>query len=258
MIRTSATRSRRSAPTRSRGTTGCAATPCTSSSAWTSTGRRSRRPRPHRASSPQALVDRVAERFSRHVGATRHLVRSVHPHHRGRAQGRRPRAHRADLRAIARRFLPEDVRGVVLRRVRGVQDAKRDRRTASACCTPPGAASGSRSGTGSSASAATRTSCARTSPSIPDFLGPESRRNEILGAARARASRTSRPAALALAWGIPFPRPTGDGEPQTTYVWFDALPNYLTATGFPDPGVHQPMARAAARRSARTSRVSTA
>ena len=35
-----------------------------------------------------------------------------------------------------------------------------------------------------------------------------------------------------LAWGIPFP---GDGD-QTVYVWFDALINYLSATGFPAPG----------------------
>jgi methionyl-tRNA synthetase len=35
-----------------------------------------------------------------------------------------------------------------------------------------------------------------------------------------------------LPWGIPFP---GDDE-QTVYVWFDALINYLSATGFPDPG----------------------
>ena len=33
-------------------------------------------------------------------------------------------------------------------------------------------------------------------------------------------------------WGIPFP---GDPE-QTVYVWFDALINYLSATGFPEPG----------------------
>jgi methionyl-tRNA synthetase len=33
-------------------------------------------------------------------------------------------------------------------------------------------------------------------------------------------------------WGIPFP---GDGE-QTVYVWFDALINYLSATGYPDAG----------------------
>jgi methionyl-tRNA synthetase len=35
-----------------------------------------------------------------------------------------------------------------------------------------------------------------------------------------------------LAWGIPFP---GDPE-QTVYVWFDALINYLSATGFPASG----------------------
>ena len=34
-----------------------------------------------------------------------------------------------------------------------------------------------------------------------------------------------------LPWGIPFP---GDAE-QTVYVWFDAVINYLSATGFPDP-----------------------
>ena len=34
------------------------------------------------------------------------------------------------------------------------------------------------------------------------------------------------------AWGVPFP---GDPE-QTVYVWFDALINYLSATGFPEPG----------------------
>ena len=38
------------------------------------------------------------------------------------------------------------------------------------------------------------------------------------------------PAPAAL--GIPFP---GDSE-QTVYVWFDALINYLSATGFPDAG----------------------
>jgi methionyl-tRNA synthetase len=33
-------------------------------------------------------------------------------------------------------------------------------------------------------------------------------------------------------WGIPFP----DDPDQTVYVWFDALINYLSATGFPTPG----------------------
>ncbi|MEP6620617.1 MAG: class I tRNA ligase family protein [bacterium] len=66
------------------------------------------------------------------------------------------------------------------------------------------------------------------------FLQPESRRNEMLalierGLEDVSASRSR------LTWGIPFPRPLSSGERQTTYVWFDALPNYLTATGFPVP-----------------------
>ena len=65
------------------------------------------------------------------------------------------------------------------------------------------------------------------------FCQPTSRRNEILGLidvgledVSASRSRNS--------WAVPFPRPTSDGQPQATYVWFDALPNYLTGTGFPD------------------------
>jgi methionyl-tRNA synthetase len=65
-----------------------------------------------------------------------------------------------------------------------------------------------------------------------EFLQPASRRNEMLalierGLEDVSASRSR------LQWGIPFPRPLSTGERQTTYVWFDALPNYLTATGFP-------------------------
>lgn len=68
----------------------------------------------------------------------------------------------------------------------------------------------------------------------PEFLQPESRRNEILalldqGLEDISASRSR------FAWGVPFPLGP-DSDPQTTYVWFDALPNYLTATGYPDDG----------------------
>ena len=35
-----------------------------------------------------------------------------------------------------------------------------------------------------------------------------------------------------LPWGIPFP----GTDDETVYVWFDALINYLSATGFPDAG----------------------
>jgi len=63
---------------------------------------------------------------------------------------------------------------------------------------------------------------------------PAIRRNEILrlledGLQDISVSRHR------LAWGIPFP---GDSE-QTVYVWFDALINYLSATGFPAPGYQQ-------------------
>ena len=65
------------------------------------------------------------------------------------------------------------------------------------------------------------------------FVQPESRRNEMLalidrGLEDVSASRSR------LTWGIPFPKPLSSGETQTTYVWFDALPNYLTVTGFPE------------------------
>jgi methionyl-tRNA synthetase len=60
---------------------------------------------------------------------------------------------------------------------------------------------------------------------------PAIRRNEVLrllesGLQDISVSRLRQP------WGIPFP---GDPE-QTVYVWFDALINYLSATGFPNEG----------------------
>jgi len=69
----------------------------------------------------------------------------------------------------------------------------------------------------------------------PDFLQPESRRNEILALLDQGLEDLSITRSR-LAWGIPFPRASASGERQATWVWFDALPNYLTATGFPEPG----------------------
>lgn len=69
----------------------------------------------------------------------------------------------------------------------------------------------------------------------PEFLLPESRRNEILALIEGGLEDISITRAR-LAWAIPFPRPTSDGVAQGTWVWFDALPNYLTDTGFPDAG----------------------
>ncbi|MDQ6993796.1 MAG: methionine--tRNA ligase [Mariprofundus sp.] len=66
----------------------------------------------------------------------------------------------------------------------------------------------------------------------PDFIGPASRRNEVLsfiesGLHDLSISRTT------FSWGVPVP---GDKK-HVIYVWIDALTNYLSALGFPDPAV---------------------
>ncbi|MFB3069746.1 MAG: class I tRNA ligase family protein, partial [Gemmatimonadales bacterium] len=68
----------------------------------------------------------------------------------------------------------------------------------------------------------------------PEFVRPRSKMNEIrnvvadglldISVSRAR-----------LPWGIPWP-----GDPtHSVYVWFDAVINYLSATGFPEPGFEE-------------------
>ncbi len=61
----------------------------------------------------------------------------------------------------------------------------------------------------------------------PDFIQPESRRNEIVTLVKAELkdvniTRTGE------TWGIPVPFDKG----YTIYVWFDALLNYITAIGY--------------------------
>jgi methionyl-tRNA synthetase len=67
----------------------------------------------------------------------------------------------------------------------------------------------------------------------PQFLEPETRRNEILSLLDQGLEDISITRSR-LSWAIPFPIPLSNGETQGTWVWFDALPNYLTATGFPE------------------------
>jgi methionyl-tRNA synthetase len=58
---------------------------------------------------------------------------------------------------------------------------------------------------------------------------PEIRRNEVVRLLEAGLQDISI-SRQRQSWGIPFP-----GDPQqTVYVWFDALINYLSATGFPE------------------------
>ena len=67
----------------------------------------------------------------------------------------------------------------------------------------------------------------------PDFLQPETRRNEILALLEKGLEDISITRSK-LSWAIPFPIASTRGDPQGTWVWFDALPNYLTATGYPN------------------------
>lgn len=66
----------------------------------------------------------------------------------------------------------------------------------------------------------------------PDWIIPSSRRNEVLGflAQPLGDLSISRPRSR-IYWGIPLP---WDPD-QTTYVWVDALINYVTASGAVDP-----------------------
>jgi methionyl-tRNA synthetase len=58
----------------------------------------------------------------------------------------------------------------------------------------------------------------------PQFLEPETRRNEILSLLDQGLEDISITRSR-LSWAIPFPIPLSNGETQGTWVWFDALPN---------------------------------
>src|SRR6266550_4551949 len=62
-------------------------------------------------------------------------------------------------------------------------------------------------------------------------VDPAIRRNEVLRLLEGGLQDISI-SRVRLPWGIPFP----DDAQQTVYVWFDALINYLSATGFPEKG----------------------
>ncbi|NOX80633.1 MAG: methionine--tRNA ligase [Deltaproteobacteria bacterium] len=65
----------------------------------------------------------------------------------------------------------------------------------------------------------------------PEFITPERYRNEVLAFLKAPLEDLciSRPTSR-LTWGIPLPF----DDKFVTYVWFDALINYLTGIGYPD------------------------
>ena len=155
--RTSGTRTRRLAPTSSRGTSGWPATRCTSSPGWTSTGRRW--PRPRRS------------------GASRHRTSSTTSPGRFRAMWSKlgisydqfirttEAGHKAGARALIKRIHASSPDDFYERRTRGgtasavsSSSARTRSPTASASCTRRATCSGPRSGTGSSGFRATASS----------------------------------------------------------------------------------------------------
>ncbi|HEX7884008.1 MAG TPA: methionine--tRNA ligase [Afipia sp.] len=65
----------------------------------------------------------------------------------------------------------------------------------------------------------------------PDFIGPDSRKNEVISFVKSglkdlSISRTT------FDWGVKVP----DDEDHVMYVWVDALTNYIIGVGFPDEG----------------------
>ncbi|MGI8839074.1 MAG: methionine--tRNA ligase [Pyrinomonadaceae bacterium] len=65
--------------------------------------------------------------------------------------------------------------------------------------------------------------------SRPDFVQPETRRNEVTSFVRGGLQDLSvSRLKSSVSWGVPVPE---DAE-HTMYVWFDALTNYITAIGF--------------------------
>ncbi|MCR9134492.1 MAG: methionine--tRNA ligase [Alphaproteobacteria bacterium] len=64
----------------------------------------------------------------------------------------------------------------------------------------------------------------------PDFIGPDSRRNEVVSFVKSGLKDLSM-SRTTFDWGIKVP---GD-EQHVMYVWVDALTNYITALGYPDP-----------------------
>jgi methionyl-tRNA synthetase len=68
----------------------------------------------------------------------------------------------------------------------------------------------------------------------PDFIAPQSRRNEVTSFVR-RGLKDLSISRTSFKWGVPVP----DDPAHIMYVWLDALTNYISALGFPDDPEHK-------------------
>ena len=107
--------------------------------------------------------------------------------------------------------------------------ADRRRTTARSCRRTARRSNGRSRRAGSSACPNTSSRCSTFMRRNPDFIRPESRRNEVVrfvegGLKDLSISRTS------FDWGVPVP----GSDSHVMYVWLDALTNYITGLGYPD------------------------
>jgi methionyl-tRNA synthetase len=63
----------------------------------------------------------------------------------------------------------------------------------------------------------------------PEFIGPPSRRNEVISFVKSGLQDLS-VSRVSFNWGVPVP----NDDAHIMYVWLDALTNYITAVGYPD------------------------
>ncbi len=73
--------------------------------------------------------------------------------------------------------------------------------------------------------------------SRPDFVRPDTRRNEVISMVRAGLLDVSiSRVKSSVSWAIPVP----DNPEHTIYIWFDALINYITALGYGSDEAERP------------------
>ena len=154
----------------------------------------------------------------------RRRLRRLHPHHR--APPHQGGAEVPAGRLRQRRHRARHLRGPLLRELRGLLHRGRAGRRQLPGPRPPGGA-GARRRTGSSGSPATSSGCSTGTTSTPTPSSPP-----------AGATRCCRSSAPACATSPSAAAPSGGACPcrgtpsSVAWVWFDALPNYITAAGY--------------------------
>ena len=178
---------------------------------------------------PRELSDRNTADLRGHVRPLVDLARPLHPHDRARPLRSLPGA--LASHAGGRRHLPRHIRRLVfgarrslLRRER--DQARRKRRTLRAA---RDAGQWTEEQTYFFRLSAYQDRLLRLYEANPGFIGPETRRNEVVSFVKGGLQDLSISRST-LSWGVPVP----DAPGHVMYVWVDALTNYITALGFPD------------------------